>query len=900
MSAMSDRVINMLERRWLPCALLGALLSGCGSTGDGSPGVGSGQQPDPVAPDFAIAYTKGPLFDQNDDIQQRSDLRDPRRFNIGTDLYMRDRASPSVAERNITFRETQGTGDVMGVQIARDGKKVLFAMRGPFDPTKNMDDQPTWNIWEYEIATDTLHRIIAADITAEAGQDVSPHYLPDGRIIFASTRQRQAKAILLDEGKPQFDAQDEDRKQTAYVLHVMDSDGGNLHQVSFNQSDDFDPTVLDDGKILFSRWNHAGGVNGIDLYTMNPDGSDLELLYGRHSHLTGTNGGEVQFIGAREMADGKIMAILRPFDQPDFGGAIAIIDTPDYVENSQSLAASPGMTGPAQVNATPNQVTTDLAPSKGGRFADAFPLWDGTGRVFVSWAICRLAEPDPTDPTKTVFVPCTDQKLADPNAVAAPPLYGIWMYDPATQTQQPIVTGEEGVLIGDVVAAQPRKPGSSIPDKIPGVDVDADLVAENVGVLDIRSVYDVDGTTAVNIAALADPLLTQSASLRPARFLRVEKAVAIPDDDLVDLANTAFGPDISQGMREIVGYAAIEPDGSVRVKVPANVPLAVSVLDETGRRITPRHRNWLQVIPGQELKCNGCHTPPASNLSHGRGGAFTSAYAGANGTGVPFPNTRSIFSPDVGETMAETRTRTEGQIPDKDLLTQLVCPPKRSIEAGVNVAYCDAWTDPAVRTPDASFTYDYAALTTPSPVNDSNCLASWTAGCRIVISYEQIIHPLWGAARQVVDPMTQAVVADHTCTQGGCHASVSATGTAAVPAAQLDLSDGPSADEPTQFNAYRELLFADNAQILVNGALQDSQVQTGVDAMGNPIFSPVTVDPPMSAAGARASRFFSEFDPGGTHAGYLSTAELRLLAEWLDIGAQYCNNPFATTGCPVN
>ena len=57
MSAMSDRVINMLER-WLPCALLGALLSGCGSTGDGSPGVGSGQQPDPVAPDFAIAPPK--------------------------------------------------------------------------------------------------------------------------------------------------------------------------------------------------------------------------------------------------------------------------------------------------------------------------------------------------------------------------------------------------------------------------------------------------------------------------------------------------------------------------------------------------------------------------------------------------------------------------------------------------------------------------------------------------------------------------------------------------------------------------------------------------------------------------------------------------------------------------
>jgi hypothetical protein len=521
--------------------------------------------------------------------------------------------------------------------------------------------------------------------------------------------------------------------------------------------------------------------------------------------------------------------------------------------------------------------------------------------VLTSWAICRLAEPDPADATKTVFVPCTDAKLADPNAVAAPPLYGIWMYDPATQTQLPLVTGQEGVLIGDIVAAQPRKPSQSIPDKIPGVDVDTDLVAEGVGILNIRSAYDVDGAATANITALADPLLTTSASMRPARFLRVEKAVSIPDDKIVDLANSAFGPDISQGMREIVAYAPIEPDGSVRVKVPANVPLAVSILDQNGRRVSPRHRNWLQVMPGEELKCNGCHAAGASTLSHGRSGTFAQAYAGANGTGVPFPNTRSTYSPDVGETMAETRTRTENAIADKNLLTQLVCPPKRSIDASVNLVYCDAWTDPVVRTPDTSFTFDYTALTTKSPVNDANCIANWTANCRIVISYEQIIHPLWSALRQTVDPMTQVVLTDHTCTQGGCHAPTNAMAMTAVPAAQLDLTDGPSADEPTQFNAYRELLFADNAQVLNNGALQDQQVQTGVDAMGNPILSPVTVNSSMSSAGARASdRFFSKFDAGGTHAGYLSTAELRMIAEWLDIGAQYCNNPFAMTGCPVN
>ncbi|HET7609185.1 MAG TPA: hypothetical protein VFL84_10950, partial [Gammaproteobacteria bacterium] len=121
---------------------------------------------------------------------------------------------------------------------------------------------------------------------------------------------------------------------------------------------------------------------------------------------------------------------------------------------------------------------------------------------------------------------------------------------------------------------------------------------------------------------------------------------------------------------------------------------------------------------------------------------------------------------------------------------------------------------------------------------------------------------------------------------------------AMVPAGQLDLSDGVSPDEADHFNSYQELLFGDNRQILVGGAIQDEQQVVGTDAMGNPILDFVPVVPPMSPAGARQSRFFSCFDVGGTgcpsrsHVGYMSADELRLLAEWLDIGAQYYNNPF--------
>ncbi len=73
-------------------------------------------------------------------LQSSTDLRDVLRFNVGTDLYLLDRASPTAVEQNVTLRETQGMGDVMGVEISADGDAVLFAMRGPFDPNLNADE----------------------------------------------------------------------------------------------------------------------------------------------------------------------------------------------------------------------------------------------------------------------------------------------------------------------------------------------------------------------------------------------------------------------------------------------------------------------------------------------------------------------------------------------------------------------------------------------------------------------------------------------------------------------------------------------------------------------------------------------------------------------------------------
>jgi hypothetical protein len=118
-----------------------------------------------------------------------------------------------------------------------------------------------------------------------------------------------------------------------------------------------------------------------------------------------------------------------------------------------------------------------------------------------------------------------------------------------------------------------------------------------------------------------------------------------------------------------------------------------------------------------------------------------------------------------------------------------------------------------------------------------------------------------------------------------------------LPAASLELTDEVSDEDALQLRAYRELLFPRNElELDAMGAVQVRLVPGPPDANGNPTQVPVPLAPSMQALNARGSTaFFNRFRPGGSHAGYLTTAELRLLSEWLDIGAQYYNDPFPPT-----
>jgi len=753
---------SQIRRNWLGLLVLCAAVLILGAC---QPGEDSGDGIDPGIVEIPIAYVKRPIpvDDMGDEVQ--ADTREPRLFSSGGDVYLRTFDD----ETNITSSVTGGIGDVKGLNASHDGTKSIFSLR-LFDPDPNNPPFPSWNIYEYDLTTNQLRRVITSQLIAEEGDDLFPSYLPDGRIVFTSNRQKQSREMQINEGRPRFSSLDEDEGIQALVLHVMNADGTDIHQISFNQSHDLYPQVLtryQDGRVVFGRWDNASGNDEINIYTANPDGSDMQILYGSQSHNTGTGGAEIHFTNFREMENGDLMVITKPFDGTFDGGDIEVIGVDRFADINKPIWSLAGMPGPAQRPATVSNVANDGSVSVNGRYATAFPLWDGSNRVLVSKSTCQLVNVNDINDVR----PCIDPYLSNSAYVEKSPAYSIWLYDMDNDTQKPLVLAEAGRVITEAIALENKTRASVIFDKSLLGQLDTGWESEVVGVVNIKSVYDMgDGTfngcfftectSAPGITAVqdfADPMNSTAAD-HPARFVRFIKAVGIPDPDdptLVnppDLDNNAFGLQRNRGMRDIVGYAPVEPDGSVMVKVPANIPLGVEVLDGEGRRIGPRHDNWFQVQPGDTLTCVGCHdltnggSPPELHArSDGEAPSINSGLPAGGifvNTLIPGSMPPSPYLGTPGQTMAEVRFDTVAVANQPKLSADLI--------------FHDYWNGMA---DDPLDDYFYADLN-PSMLRPTNtfCAPNWLYNCRVTINYAQHIHAIFQLDRgvDVITPMAPA------------------------------------------------------------------------------------------------------------------------------------------------
>ena len=147
------------------------------------------------------------------------------------------------------------------------------------------------------------------------------------------------------------------------MLHVMNADGSDIHQISSNQSNDMDPSVLAQRTGGLHRWDHAPNNDEMSLYRVNPDGTGLELLYGKHSHQIVNSTEAVQLLQARQLINGRVMSLSPAFLRNIVRWRYRLHRHDELRrEHTADIAQHRCVGGPAQEPATVNQVQTDPTP----------------------------------------------------------------------------------------------------------------------------------------------------------------------------------------------------------------------------------------------------------------------------------------------------------------------------------------------------------------------------------------------------------------------------------------------------------------------------------------------------------------------------------------------------------
>ena len=160
---------------------------------------------------------------------------------------------------------TLGNGVYSHPDISFDYSKIIFCYKG--------SAKGSTMIYEVEIDGKNLRQVTnptscLADYKGRKHgiHDISPTYMPDGRIVFLSTRPA-GLVPCADEG--------------VSVLHVMNADGTDIHPISVNSETEFDPMILPDGRIIYGRWEYVDktALTVQSLWTVYPDGSNETAMY---------------------------------------------------------------------------------------------------------------------------------------------------------------------------------------------------------------------------------------------------------------------------------------------------------------------------------------------------------------------------------------------------------------------------------------------------------------------------------------------------------------------------------------------------------------------------------------------------------------------------------------------
>ncbi len=197
-------------------------------------------------------------------------------------------------------------GVVRDPELSYDAQRIIFSMRN--------DVNDSFHIYEMNIDGTNLKQLTFADGMA----DIDPIYLPDGDIIFSSTR--QPKYCMCN-------------RHIMANLFRMEADGANINQIGVSTLFEGHPTLLSDGRILYDRWEYVdrnfGDAQG--LWTVNPDGTKHAIYYGNNTQSPGG------VIDARQIPGTDLIACIFGACHERPWGSLVVLDRKLGVDGAEPV-----------------------------------------------------------------------------------------------------------------------------------------------------------------------------------------------------------------------------------------------------------------------------------------------------------------------------------------------------------------------------------------------------------------------------------------------------------------------------------------------------------------------------------------------------------------------------------
>jgi mono/diheme cytochrome c family protein len=431
--------------------------------------------------------------------------------------------------------------------------------------------------------------------------DFSPKCLPSGRLLFISTRRGGFHRCGAG---PCY----------VYTLALAEADGSLPHAISFHETNEWDPTVLHDGRVLYTRWDYVdrNAVFYQQLWTARQDGSHVGIYYGNNTYnpvgtwearpVPGSSRVMATAAPHHGMTAGSIILldVARAIDGP---GAITRL-TPDalFPEAESGLAHGVRVDQPIRYD--------DPLPKTWGPQSLAQPTrLKTTPAEELRWPGHCYRSPYPLSEKHFLAAYSYDRLRGEPGA-NRPNMFGLYLCD---------AFGNKELLYRDPNISS-QWPLPLRPRRRPPV---LEMPGHWAGSTPERP----EGTFLLQNVYASWPKLPD-VEIRRLRIVQVlPKTTPHANNPRVGAAHASPG-------KQILGTVPVERDGSAYFRVPARTPVTFQALDARGRAVqTMRSLTYLQ--PGEQVSCVGCHEPRSSTSP---GGGEALAMTRAPSTITPGPD----------------------------------------------------------------------------------------------------------------------------------------------------------------------------------------------------------------------------------------------------------------------